>query len=183
MRPWWEELFNDDFIRAWRRSPTRRSSARSTSSRTASASRRARCCSTSRAARGATRSSSRGAATSVVGFDLSLAMLARAADEAQEREREAQLRARRHARDDVRGAVRRRVLLEHELRLLRGRQERARHRSASTRRSSAGGLFLLDVVNRDYIVAPVAVARVVRGRGVHLHGRDAASTWITSRME
>ena len=47
--------------------------------------------------------------------------------------RQAQLRAGRHARHDLRGAVRRRVLLEHGVRVLRRGEERARRRSRPPR--------------------------------------------------
>ena len=60
----------------------------------------------------------------VVGFDLSLAMLAKAAEEAQDRDQKLNF-----VQGDMRemtfdGTFRRRLLLEHELRVLRGGEER-----------------------------------------------------------
>ena len=118
----------------------------------------------------------------VVGFDLSLAMLARAGDEAQERDGEAQLRAGRHARDDLRGAVRRRLLLEHERSATSTRRRTRTSSTASTAPSSAGGLFLLDVVNRDFIVRQSPSLAWFEGDGCVCMD-EMTVDFITSRMK
>ncbi len=168
-RLWWEELFNDDFLRTSEKL-TDEQIAREVDFIEDSLSIEKHgamldlACGTGRHAIELAR---RG--YEVVGFDLALAMLARAGEEAQDRDTKLNF-----VQGDMRDMTFEEqfdgvVLLEHELRLLRGRPERAGHRPhpplAQGRRALAPRHHQPRLPH-----PPVALSCLVRGRRLRLHG-------------
>jgi SAM-dependent methyltransferase len=179
-RPWWEDLFNDDFIRTM---------AKVTDAQIATEvdfieeslglAKEAfvldMACGTGRHAIEMTR---RG--YQVVGFDLSLAMLARAADEAQEREQKLNF---------VQGDMREMTFGEtfdgvYAWNTSFGFFEEEKNSAviANVHRAlKPGGLLLLDVANRDFVVRQSPSLAWFEGDGCVCMD-EMHVDWITSRM-
>jgi SAM-dependent methyltransferase len=179
-RPWWEELFNDDFIRTM---------ARITDAQIAlevnfieeslglakNAVVLDLACGTGRHAIEMAR---RG--YQIVGFDLSLAMLARAADEAQERDQKLNF---------VQGDMREMTFGEtfdgvYTWNTSFGFFDEEKNNGviANVHRAlKAGGLFLLDVINRDYLARQAPSLAWFEGDGCVCMD-EMHVDWITSRM-
>jgi SAM-dependent methyltransferase len=179
-RPWWEDLFNDDFIRTM---------AKVTDAQIATevdfieeslglakgAVVLDLACGTGRHAIDMT-----GRGYQVVGFDLSLAMLARAADEAQEREQKLNF---------VQGDMREMTFGEtfdgvYVWNTSFGFFEEEKNSAviANVHRAlKPGGLLLLDVANRDFIVRQSPSLAWFEGDGCVCMD-EMHVDWITSRM-
>jgi SAM-dependent methyltransferase len=179
-RPWWEELFNDDFIRTMAKITDAQIAAevdfieeRLELDRGAMVLDLA--CGTGRHAIEMT---SRG--YKVVGFDLSLAMLARAADEAQERDQRLNF---------VQGDMREMTFEEtfdgiYVWNTSFGFFEDEKNAVvvANLRKAlKAGGLLLLDVANRDYLARQSPSLAWFEGDGCVCMD-EMHIDWITSRM-
>jgi hypothetical protein len=180
-RPWWEELFGDDFIRATETDSARRKSGKSAaSSRIARSGCRAAWSSTSAAARDSTRWSSRAAATVSSATTFRLFQLALAADVAQEADQRLnflQGDMREMAFEEMFDGV---YCWNTTVRVLRRRKELcgrpARVQSASSRRHVS-----LDVANRDFVVAQSPSQVWYEGEGCVCMD-DMSVDFITSRL-
>jgi len=181
VRPWWEDLFNDDFIRAMEKltdSQIKREADFIEDSLGVAAGAMVLdlACGTGRHA---IELSKRG--YNVVGFDLSLAMLARAADEAEERN--AQL-------NFVQGDMREMTFNEmfdgiYCWSTSFGFFEEEKNMNVIQRVHHAlkkGGQFLLDVVNRDYVARQSPSLVWFEGDGA-ICMDEMQVDWITSRMK
>ena len=181
VHPWWEDLFNDDFIRAMEKltdSQIKREADFIEDSLGVAQGAMVLdlACGTGRHAIELSR---RG--YNVVGFDLSLAMLARAADEAEERA--AQL-------NFVQGDMREMTFDE----MFDGiycwstsfgffeEEKNANVISRVHRALKKGGQFLLDVVNRDYVARQSPSLVWFEGDGA-ICMDEMQIDWITSRMK
>jgi hypothetical protein len=163
-KPWFEEVFDEDYLRTLPScAPTRRC-ARSSSFPMHCASLRAPRFSISLAATAATRSSWCSAGYNVTGLDLSLPLLLRAADEAK----------RRALSVNFVHADMREMAFEKQfdgaysmLTSFGYFDEDTNLRVAERigRCTEAWRRFLLDIVNRDYVVSDLPVSRVVGGNG------------------
>jgi SAM-dependent methyltransferase len=181
VRPWWEDLFNDDFIRAMEKLTDgqikREADFIEDSLGVAQGAMVLDlACGTGRHA---IELSKRG--YNVVGFDLSLAMLARAADEAEERN--AQL-------NFVQGDMREMTFDEmfdgiYCWSTSFGFFEEEKNMNVIQRVHRAlkkGGQFLLDVVNRDYVARQSPSLVWFEGDGA-ICMDEMQVDWITSRMK
>lgn len=179
-KPWWEELFNDDFIRTM---------AKITDSQIAAevdfiedslgvakgGAMLDLACGTGRHAIELSR---RG--YGVVGYDLSLAMLARAADEAQDRDQKLNF---------VQGDMRDMTFEDTFDGIFSwctsfGYFDEEKNSQVVTRVHRAlrqGGQFLLDVVNRDYIIRQAPSLAWYEGEGCVCMD-EMQVDWVTSRM-
>lgn len=180
VRPWWEELFNDDFVRTMAK-VTDKQIAKEVSFIEESLGVESGSalldlgCGTGLHAIELTK---RG--YQVVGFDLSLAMLARAADEAQERKQKLNF---------VQGDMREMAFEElfdgvYSWNTSFGFFDEEKNAQVVTRVHRAlkkGGQFLLDVVNRDYIVRQSPSLAWFEGDGC-ICMDEMQVDFITSRM-
>jgi SAM-dependent methyltransferase len=179
-RPWWEDLFNDDFIRTMAKVTdaqiaTEVSFIEDSLGLAKGAVILDLACGTGRHAIEMTR---RG--YQVVGFDLSLAMLARAADEAQEREQKLNF---------VQGDMREMTFGEtfdgvYAWNTSFGFFEEEKNSAviANVHRAlKPGGLLLLDVANRDFVVRQSPSLAWFEGDGCVCMD-EMHVDWITSRM-
>lgn len=180
-RPWWEELFNDDFIRTMAKVTDTQigkevNFIEESLGCEAGAMILDLACGTGRhavelAARG----------YQVVGFDLSLAMLARASDEAQDRKQKINF---------VQGDMREMTFEEtfdgvYSWNTSFGYFDEEKNSSVIARVHKAlkkGGQFLLDVVNRDYIVRQAPSLAWFEGDGC-ICMDEMTIDFITSRMK
>ncbi|MBX3212328.1 MAG: methyltransferase domain-containing protein [Labilithrix sp.] len=180
-RPWWEELFNDDFIRTMAKVTDGQigkevSFIEESLGCEAGAMILDLACGTGRhavelAARG----------YQVVGFDLSLAMLARASDEAQDRKQKINF---------VQGDMREMTFEEtfdgvYSWNTSFGYFDEEKNGAVIARVHKAlkkGGQFLLDVVNRDYIVRQAPSLAWFEGDGC-ICMDEMTIDFITSRMK
>ncbi|HVH41983.1 MAG TPA: methyltransferase domain-containing protein, partial [Labilithrix sp.] len=180
-RPWWEELFNDDFIRTMAKVTDAQIGKEVTFIEEslgceAGAMVLDLACGTGRhavelAARG----------YQVVGFDLSLAMLARASDEAQDRKQKINF---------VQGDMREMTFEEtfdgvYSWNTSFGYFDEEKNGAVIARVHKAlkkGGQFLLDVVNRDYIVRQAPSLAWFEGDGC-ICMDEMTIDFITSRMK
>ncbi len=181
IRPWWEELFNDDFIRASAKVTDGQIGAESTFIEESLGVARDGVlldlgCGTGLHAIELTQ---RG--YHVVGFDLSLAMLARAADEAYDREARLNF---------VQGDMRDMTFDEQFDGVYCwgtsfGYFDEEKNAQVISRVHKAlrpGGVFLLDVVNRDYIMKQSPSLAWFEGEGC-ICMDEMQIDWITSRMK
>lgn len=179
-RPWWEELFNDDFIRTMAKITDAQIAREADFIEDSLGVAKAAMvldlgCGTGRHAIELTR---RG--YQVAGFDLSLAMLARAADEAQERNQKLnflQGDMREMTFEDTFDGV-------YSWNTSFGffEEEKNAHVVSLVHRSlRKGGQFLLDVVNRDYIMRQQPSLAWFEGDGC-ICMDEMSIDWITSRM-
>ncbi len=179
-RPWWEDLFNDDFIRTMAKLTDAHIAAEAdfieeSLGLAKGAAILDLACGTGRHAIELTR---RG--YQVVGFDLSLAMLARAADEAQEREQKLNF---------VQGDMREMTFEEtfdgvYIWNTSFGFFEEEKNAAVITnvhRALKAGGLLLLDVANRDFVANQSPSLAWFEGEGCVCMD-EMYIDWITSRM-
>jgi SAM-dependent methyltransferase len=179
-RPWWEDLFNDDFIRTMAKITdaqiaTEVSFIEESLGLAKGAVVLDMACGTGRHAIEMTR---RG--YQVVGFDLSLAMLARAADEAQERDQKLNF---------VQGDMREMTFEEtfdgvYAWNTSFGFFEEEKNNAVITnvhRALKAGGLLLLDVANRDFLARQSPSLVWFEGDGCVCMD-EMHVDWITSRM-
>jgi SAM-dependent methyltransferase len=179
-RPWWEELFNDDFIRTMAKiTDTQIATEVDFIEESLGLAKGAvvldLACGTGRHAIEMT---SRG--YQVVGFDLSLAMLARAADEAQDRDQKINF---------VQGDMREMTFEEtfdgvYMWNTSFGFFEEEKNAAvvSNLRRAlKAGGLLLLDVANRDYLARQSPSLAWFEGDGCVCMD-EMHIDWITSRM-
>jgi SAM-dependent methyltransferase len=179
-RPWWEELFGDDFIRTMAKiSDAQIATEIDFIEESLGLAKGAvvldLACGTGRHAIEMT---SRG--YQVVGFDLSLAMLARAADEAQERDQKINF---------VQGDMREMTFEEtfdgiYVWNTSFGFFEEEKNAAvvANLRKAlKAGGLLLLDVINRDYLAKQAPSLAWFEGDGCVCMD-EMHIDWITSRM-
>lgn len=180
-RPWWEELFNDDFIRTMAKVTDGQINGEvnfieESLGCEAGAMILDLACGTGRhavelAARG----------YQVVGFDLSLAMLARASDEAQDRKQKINF---------VQGDMREMTFEEtfdgvYAWNTSFGYFDEEKNAAVVARVHKAlkkGGQFLLDVVNRDYIVRQAPSLAWFEGDGC-ICMDEMTIDFITSRMK
>jgi SAM-dependent methyltransferase len=180
-RPWWEELFNDDFIRTMAKVTDSQIGAEvnfieESLGCEAGAMILDLACGTGRhavelAARG----------YQVVGFDLSLAMLARASDEAQDRNQKINF---------VQGDMREMTFEEtfdgiYSWNTSFGYFDEEKNGAVIARVHKAlkkGGQFLLDVVNRDYIIRQAPSLAWFEGDGC-ICMDEMGIDFITSRMK
>ncbi|MDF2693870.1 MAG: methyltransferase, partial [Labilithrix sp.] len=180
-RPWWEELFNDDFIRTMAKVTDAQigkevNFIEESLGCEAGAMILDLACGTGRhavelAARG----------YQVVGFDLSLAMLARASDEAQDRKQKINF---------VQGDMREMTFEEtfdgvYSWNTSFGYFDEEKNGAVIARVHKAlkkGGQFLLDVVNRDYIVRQAPSLAWFEGDGC-ICMDEMTIDFITSRMK
>jgi SAM-dependent methyltransferase len=181
VRPWWEELFNDDFIRTMAKVTDAQigkevNFIEESLGCEAGAMVLDLACGTGRhavelAARG----------YQVVGFDLSLAMLARASDEAQDRKQKINF---------VQGDMREMTFEEtfdgvYSWNTSFGYFDEEKNGAVIARVHKAlkkGGQFLLDVVNRDYIVRQAPSLAWFEGDGC-ICMDEMTIDFITSRMK
>jgi SAM-dependent methyltransferase len=181
IRPWWEELFNDDFIRASSKITDAQIGEESSFIEESLGVARDGVlldlgCGTGLHAIELTR---RG--YHVVGFDLSLAMLARASDEAHEREARLNF---------VQGDMRDMTFDEQFDGVYCwgtsfGYFDEEKNAQVISRVHKAlrpGGVFLLDVVNRDYIMRQSPSLAWFEGEGC-ICMDEMQIDWITSRMK
>jgi SAM-dependent methyltransferase len=179
-RPWWEELFNDDFIRTMAKITDAQIAREADFIEDSLGVAKAAMvldlgCGTGRHAIELTR---RG--YQVAGFDLSLAMLARAADEAQERNQKLnflQGDMREMTFEDTFDGV-------YSWNTSFGffEEEKNAHVVHLVHRSlRKGGQFLLDVVNRDYMMREQPSLAWFEGDGC-ICMDEMSIDWITSRM-
>jgi SAM-dependent methyltransferase len=179
-RPWWEELFNDDFIRTMAKiSDAQIATEVDFIEESLGLAKGAvvldLACGTGRHAIEMT---SRG--YQVVGFDLSLAMLARAADEAQERDQKLNF---------VQGDMREMTFEEtfdgvYAWNTSFGFFEEEKNAvviSNLRRALKVGGLLLLDIANRDYLARQSPSLAWFEGDGCVCMD-EMHIDWITSRM-
>jgi len=179
-RPWWEDLFNDDFIRTMAKVTdaqiaTEVNFIEESLGLAKGAVVLDMACGTGRHAIEMTR---RG--YQVVGFDLSLAMLARAADEAQERDQKLNF---------VQGDMREMTFEEtfdgvYAWNTSFGFFEEEKNNAVISnvhRALKAGGLLLLDVANRDYLARQSPSLAWFEGDGCVCMD-EMHVDWITSRM-
>jgi len=179
-RPWWEELFNDDFIRTMPKITdaqiaTEVDFIEGSLGLAKNAVVLDLACGTGRHAIEMAR---RG--YQIVGFDLSLAMLARAADEAQERNQKLNF---------VQGDMREMTFGEtfdgvYIWNTSFGFFEEEKNNVVIThvhRALKAGGLLLLDVINRDYLARQAPSLAWFEGDGCVCMD-EMHVDWITSRM-
>ncbi|WP_394828372.1 class I SAM-dependent methyltransferase [Pendulispora albinea] len=179
-RPWWEELFNDDFIRTMAKVTDAQIAAEADFIEDSLAVAKGAmvldlACGTGRHAIELTR---RG--YQVVGYDLSLSMLARAADEAQDRNQKLNF---------VQGDMREMTFEEtfdgiYSWNTSFGFFDEDRNAQVISRVHRAlrkGGQFLLDVVNRDYISRQAPSLAWFEGEGCVCMD-EMTIDWITSRM-
>jgi SAM-dependent methyltransferase len=179
-RPWWEDLFNDDFIRTMAKVTDAQIATEVTFIEDSLGLAKGAmildlACGTGRHAIEMTR---RG--YQVVGFDLSLAMLARAADEAQEREQKLNF---------VQGDMREMTFGEtfdgvYAWNTSFGFFEEEKNSAviANVHRAlKPGGLLLLDVANRDFVVRQSPSLAWFEGDGCVCMD-EMHVDWITSRM-
>jgi SAM-dependent methyltransferase len=179
-RPWWEDLFNDDFIRTMAKVTdaqiaTEVNFIEESLGLAKGAVVLDLACGTGRHAIEMT---SRG--YQVVGFDLSLAMLARAADEAQERDQKLNF---------VQGDMREMTFEEtfdgvYAWNTSFGFFEEEKNSGVISnlhRALKAGGLLLLDVANRDYLARQSPSLAWFEGDGCVCMD-EMHVDWITSRM-
>lgn len=178
---WWEELFNDDFLRATPKVTDKQVAAEVDFVEDSLAVAKGGTildlgCGTGRHAIELTR---RGYA--VVGFDLSLAMLSRAADEAQDRDQKINFTQgdMREMSYDERfdgiycwGTTFGFFDEEKNMQVLKNTYRALRH----------GGQFLLDVANRDFIIHQSPSLAWFEGEGCVCMD-EMAMDWITSRMK
>jgi SAM-dependent methyltransferase len=180
-RPWWEELFNDDFIRTMAKVTDAQirgevNFIEESLGCEAGAMILDLACGTGRhavelAARG----------YQVVGFDLSLAMLARASDEAQDRKQKINF---------VQGDMREMTFEDtfdgvYSWNTSFGYFDEEKNSSVIARVHKAlkkGGQFLLDVVNRDYIIRQAPSLAWFEGDGC-ICMDEMTVDFITSRMK
>lgn len=180
-RPWWEELFNDDFIRTMAKITDAQIGAEATFVEEslgceAGAMVLDLACGTGRHA---VELASRG--YQVVGFDLSLAMLARASDEAQDRKQKINF---------VQGDMREMTFEEtfdgvYSWNTSFGYFDESQNSAVIGKVHKAlkkGGQFLLDVVNRDYIVRQAPSLAWFEGDGC-ICMDEMQIDFITSRMK
>jgi SAM-dependent methyltransferase len=180
-RPWWEELFNDDYIRTMAKVTDAQIGAEVTFIEEslgceAGAMILDLACGTGRHA---VELATRG--YQVVGFDLSLAMLARASDEAQDRKQKLNF---------VQGDMREMTFEEtfdgvYSWNTSFGYFDEEKNSSVIARVHKAlkkGGQFLLDVVNRDYIVRQAPSLAWFEGDGC-ICMDEMQIDFITSRMK
>jgi SAM-dependent methyltransferase len=180
VRPWWEELFNDDFIRTMAKITDSQIGAEADFIEDSLGVAKGAmvldlACGTGRHAIELTR---RG--YQVVGFDLSLAMLARAADEAQERDQKLNF---------VQGDMREMTFED----TFDGvycwntsfgffEEEKNAQIVTNVRRAlKTGGQFLLDVINRDFLARQAPSVAWFEGEGCVCMD-EMNLDWITSRM-
>jgi SAM-dependent methyltransferase len=179
-RPWWEELFNDDFIRTMAKITDGQIATEVDFIEDSLAVAKGGmvldlACGTGRHAIELSR---RG--YQVVGFDLSLAMLARAADEAQERNQKinfVQGDMREMTFDDTFDGV-------YSWNTSFGFFEEEKNEQVIINVRKAlkqGGQFLLDVVNRDYVAQKSPSLAWFEGEGCVCMD-EMHVDWITSRM-
>ncbi|WP_394840028.1 methyltransferase domain-containing protein [Pendulispora rubella] len=179
-RPWWEELFNDDFIRTMAKLTDAQIAAEADFIEDSLAVAKGAmvldlACGTGRHAIELTR---RG--YQVVGYDLSLSMLARAADEAQDRNQKLNF---------VQGDMREMTFEEtfdgiYSWNTSFGYFDEDRNAQVISRVHRAlrkGGQFLLDVVNRDFIGRQAPSLAWFEGEGCVCMD-EMTIDWITSRM-
>ncbi len=179
-RPWWEELFNDDFIRTMAKVTDEQIAAEADFIEDSLGVAKGAmvldlACGTGRHAIELTR---RG--YQVVGYDLSLAMLARAADEAQDRNQKLNF---------VQGDMREMTFEEtfdgiYCWSTSFGYFDEDRNAQVIARVHRAlrkGGQFLLDVVNRDFIGRQAPSLAWFEGDGCVCMD-EMTIDWITSRM-
>jgi SAM-dependent methyltransferase len=179
-RPWWEDLFNDDFIRTMAKITdaqiaTEVNFIEESLGLAKNAVVLDLACGTGRHAIEMAR---RG--YQIVGFDLSLAMLARAADEAQERDQKLNF---------VQGDMREMTFGEtfdgvYAWNTSFGFFEEEKNNVVITnvhRSLKAGGLLLLDVINRDYLARQAPSLAWFEGDGCVCMD-EMHVDWITSRM-
>ncbi|WP_394850740.1 class I SAM-dependent methyltransferase [Pendulispora brunnea] len=179
-RPWWEELFNDDFIRTMAKLTDAQIAAEADFIEDSLAVAKGAmvldlACGTGRHAIELTR---RG--YQVVGYDLSLSMLARAADEAQDRNQKLNF---------VQGDMREMTFEEtfdgiYSWNTSFGYFDEDRNAQVIARVHRAlrkGGQFLLDVVNRDFIGRQAPSLAWFEGEGCVCMD-EMTIDWITSRM-
>ena len=179
-RPWWEELFNDDYIRTMAKISDEQIAREADFIEDSLGVARGGtmldlCCGTGRHAIELSR---RG--YEVVGFDLSLAMLARAADEAQEREQKLNF---------VQGDVREMTFDE----AFDGvycwntsfgffdEDTNAKVVERVHKSLKKGGQFVLDVLNRDFVAHQAPSLAWFEGDGCVCMD-EMSIDWITSRM-
>jgi len=180
-RPWWEELFNDDFIRTMAKVTDAQIGGEvnfieESLGCEAGAMILDLACGTGRHA---VELASRG--YQVVGFDLSLAMLARASDEAQDRKQKINF---------VQGDMREMTFEEtfdgiYSWNTSFGYFDEEKNGAVIARVHKAlkkGGQFLLDVVNRDYIVRQAPSLAWFEGDGC-ICMDEMTIDFITSRMK
>ncbi len=180
IRPWWEDLFNDDFIRTMAKITDSQIAAEASFIEDSLGVAKGAmvldlACGTGRHAIELTR---RG--YQVVGFDLSLAMLARAADEAQDRNQKLNF---------VQGDMRDMTFED----TFDGvycwstsfgyfEEEKNAHIISNVRRAlKTGGQFLLDVINRDFLARQAPSVAWFEGDGCVCMD-EMVLDWITSRM-
>ena len=179
-RPWWEELFNDDFIRTMAKISDAQIAAEvdfieDSLGVAKGGAMLDLACGTGRHAIELAR---RG--YGVVGYDLSLAMLARAADEAQDRDQKLNF---------VQGDMRDMVFEDTFDGIFSwctsfGYFDEEKNAQVVTRVHRAlrqGGQFLLDVANRDYIIRQAPSLAWYEGEGCVCMD-EMQVDWITSRM-
>jgi SAM-dependent methyltransferase len=179
-RSWWEELFNDDFIRTMAKiSPAQIASEIDFVEDSLGVEKGGALldlgCGTGRHAIELAR---RG--YEVVGFDLSLAMLARAADEAQERDQKLNF---------VQGDMREMTFEEsfdgvYSWNTSFGYFDEETNAKVIAKVRTAlktGGQFLLDVINRDYMIRQAPSLAWFEGDGCVCMD-EMSIDWITSRM-
>ncbi len=179
-RPWWEELFNDDFIRATPKLTDAQIAAESDFIEDSLGVAKGGSVLDLACGDGlhAIELSRRG--YNVVGFDLSLAMLARAADEAQERDQKINF---------VQGDMREMTFEDtfdgiYCWNTSFGYFEEEKNAQVVARVHKAlrkGGQFLLDVVNRDFIARQAPSLAWFEGDGC-ICMDEMTVDWITSRM-
>jgi SAM-dependent methyltransferase len=180
-RPWWEELFNDDFIRTMAKISDEQIAKEVDFIEESLAVAKGAmlldlACGTGRHAIELTRRGYK-----VVGFDLSLPMLARAAEEAQERNQKLNF---------VQGDMREMTFEDtfdgiYCWATSFGFFEEDKNASVVQRVHKAlkkGGQFLLDVVNRDYIIRQAPSLAWFEGDGC-ICMDEMSIDWITSRMK
>ena len=179
-RPWWEELFNDDFIRTMAKITDAQIAAEvdfieDSLGVAKGGAMLDLACGTGRHAIELSR---RG--YGVVGYDLSLAMLARAADEAQDRDQKLNF---------VQGDMRDMVFEDTFDGIFSwctsfGYFDEEKNTQVVTKVHRAlrqGGQFLLDVANRDYIIRQAPSLAWYEGEGCVCMD-EMQVDWITSRM-
>jgi SAM-dependent methyltransferase len=179
-RPWWEELFNDDFIRTMAKISDPQINAEADFIEDSLAVAKGAmvldlACGTGRHAIELTRRGYK-----VVGFDLSLPMLARAADEAQERSQKLNF---------VQGDMREMTFEDtfdgiYCWNTSFGFFEEEKNAQVVARVHKAlrkSGQFLLDVINRDFLIRQAPSLAWFEGEGC-ICMDEMAIDWITSRM-
>ena len=179
-RPWWEELFNDDFIRTMAKITDEQISGESDFIEDSLAVAKGAmvldlACGTGHHAIELTRRGYK-----VVGFDLSLPMLARAAEEAQERGQKLNF---------VQGDMREMTFEDtfdgvYCWNTSFGFFEEDRNQQVISRVHKAlrkSGQFLLDVINRDYLIRQAPSLAWFEGEGC-ICMDEMSIDWITSRM-